>query len=446
MIEARKNDGRFGAPGFPLPVVPGPGQWRPVLPAFVNDPNAWLRNVKPFMLESASQFRDEGAVVADEPAVPRDFNEVKEIGLDRRARRGRKHQTDAALYWAVHPGRDVEPNRPDAWTRGRDSDRRGRPPVRRSSTSRQPTRQISVWDDKAYWSFWRPITAIREADTDGNPRDGARPELGAADRDSAVPRAPVGPPRAERQLRRDASGVLQHGPDRLDGQRPPGWQDAYLVLAPLGCARRDHRRACLVRGSTSAPRTSSPPISRKRSRSGGSITTSRRLTDELTAGPRGETSRGPPPSCDRNATSQTSSVGADASNPRSRPRAASPPGSACPIHCSTAWYAERICGKATSALVILTYASRCAGSRRASPPTRGLATGMQTSTGPSLSSLTSPWRSRTSAGGDPAVRAGCQQSAPQPRIQSASPPRGRGAARSSTTCSGMSRSRTSYMS
>jgi hypothetical protein len=29
---------------------------------------------------------------------------------------------------------------------------------------------ISVWDDKAHWSFWRPITAIREAGTDGNPR------------------------------------------------------------------------------------------------------------------------------------------------------------------------------------------------------------------------------------------------------------------------------------
>ena len=28
---------------------------------------------------------------------------------------------------------------------------------------------ISVWDDKARWPFWRPITAIREAGTDGNP-------------------------------------------------------------------------------------------------------------------------------------------------------------------------------------------------------------------------------------------------------------------------------------
>jgi hypothetical protein len=27
---------------------------------------------------------------------------------------------------------------------------------------------ISVWDDKAHYMFWRPITAIQRADTDGN--------------------------------------------------------------------------------------------------------------------------------------------------------------------------------------------------------------------------------------------------------------------------------------
>jgi hypothetical protein len=35
---------------------------------------------------------------------------------------------------------------------------------------------ISVWDDKARWSFWRPIAAIREADTDGNPDTEADPQ------------------------------------------------------------------------------------------------------------------------------------------------------------------------------------------------------------------------------------------------------------------------------
>ena len=34
---------------------------------------------------------------------------------------------------------------------------------------------IAVWDEKAHNSFWRPITAIREADTDGNPRTDGDP-------------------------------------------------------------------------------------------------------------------------------------------------------------------------------------------------------------------------------------------------------------------------------
>jgi hypothetical protein len=34
---------------------------------------------------------------------------------------------------------------------------------------------IGSWNDKYYWQFWRPITAIREADTDGNPATEADP-------------------------------------------------------------------------------------------------------------------------------------------------------------------------------------------------------------------------------------------------------------------------------
>jgi hypothetical protein len=35
---------------------------------------------------------------------------------------------------------------------------------------------IGCWNDKAYWSFWRPITAIREAGHDGNPETKADPD------------------------------------------------------------------------------------------------------------------------------------------------------------------------------------------------------------------------------------------------------------------------------
>ena len=34
---------------------------------------------------------------------------------------------------------------------------------------------IAVWDDKAHWLFWRPITAIREAGFDGNAATEAEP-------------------------------------------------------------------------------------------------------------------------------------------------------------------------------------------------------------------------------------------------------------------------------
>jgi hypothetical protein len=34
---------------------------------------------------------------------------------------------------------------------------------------------IGCWDDKDHWSFWRPITAIHEADNDGNPATSGDP-------------------------------------------------------------------------------------------------------------------------------------------------------------------------------------------------------------------------------------------------------------------------------
>ena len=34
---------------------------------------------------------------------------------------------------------------------------------------------ISCWNDKYYWNFWRPVTAIRKADIDGNRRTAADP-------------------------------------------------------------------------------------------------------------------------------------------------------------------------------------------------------------------------------------------------------------------------------
>jgi hypothetical protein len=162
MIAARVGDGRFGA--FRFPVGFDLGVWRPV-PA--NDTNAWLKDVTPFLIEDPAQFRSRGPLALTSHRYAREFDEVKSLGaLDSAERTA--DQTHAARYWAENP--------PATWSR-----------IFRTLSAQQgltlvenarlyamlymtaADALIAVWDDKAHWLFWRPITAIREAGSDGNP-------------------------------------------------------------------------------------------------------------------------------------------------------------------------------------------------------------------------------------------------------------------------------------
>jgi hypothetical protein len=164
MIAARTADGRFGL--FRFLAGSGPGVWKPVLPAFASDPNAWVKDVKPFLIESASQFRSDGPYELASRKYAREFEEVKEIGsLNSTVRTA--DQTDAALYWAENP--------PRTWNRILNSlsTAHGLSLVDNARLFAETYMTaadafIAVWDEKAHYSFWRPITAIREADTDGN--------------------------------------------------------------------------------------------------------------------------------------------------------------------------------------------------------------------------------------------------------------------------------------
>lgn len=175
MIVARTGDGRFGAPGFTVPTVLEPGDWRPTPTGFVNDPNGWIRDVTPFLIQSSSQFRTKGPYALTSPQYAREFNEVKAVGIKPPAATTRtQHQTDAVLYWAVHP--------PRTWARivrGLETER-GLSTADGARLYAQiyltgADAAISIWDDKEHWGFWRPITAIREAATDGNPATVADP-------------------------------------------------------------------------------------------------------------------------------------------------------------------------------------------------------------------------------------------------------------------------------
>lgn len=170
MIAARTGDGRSGP--FRFAVGTGPGQWRPVLPAFGNDPNAWVAQVRPFLIRSASQFATDGPYDLDSRRYAREFEEVKELGSLTSTRRT-ADQTDMARFWSEGPA---------IWTRvARDLSARYR--LKIADNARLFAMQyltgadalIACWDDKARWLFWRPITAIQEADTDGNRRTEADP-------------------------------------------------------------------------------------------------------------------------------------------------------------------------------------------------------------------------------------------------------------------------------
>ena len=166
MIAARTADGRFGL--FRFLAGSGPGVWKPVLPAFGSDPNAWVKDVKPFLIEEASQFRSSGPYELTSRKYAREFDEVKSVGSLTSTTRT-ADQSDASLYWAENPPRTwnrIVNALSAAHTLSLVDNARLFAEVYLTAADTF----ISVWDEKAHYSFWRPITAIREADTDGNRR------------------------------------------------------------------------------------------------------------------------------------------------------------------------------------------------------------------------------------------------------------------------------------
>jgi hypothetical protein len=165
MLEERMNDGRFGPPPDLYP--PAPGIWRPTPPNFANDPAPWVGDVLPFLVPSAQMLRTDGPNALTSAAYAEDFNEVKELGsltsITRTA-----DETDAAIFWQDHAvalwNRIFRTLATSQGLNIVDSAR-----LFAMENLAAADSQIGGWNDKYYWQSWRPITAIREADTDGNP-------------------------------------------------------------------------------------------------------------------------------------------------------------------------------------------------------------------------------------------------------------------------------------
>ncbi|MEO6582655.1 MAG: vanadium-dependent haloperoxidase [Sphingomicrobium sp.] len=164
MLANRQNDGRFGTGGFP--VGSGAGEWRPVGPGFVNDPNGWVRNVRPFTLPSSGYFHTSGPAALNSTQYTADFNEVKSLGRATGSTRTAP-QTELAYWTAPHPVPMLyAAMRHVAASKALTITEQARFHAMTSITGADTL--INCFAEKARHGFWRPTTAIQLAGTDGN--------------------------------------------------------------------------------------------------------------------------------------------------------------------------------------------------------------------------------------------------------------------------------------
>ena len=172
MLAARSTDGRYGS--FRFTCGDDPGDWRPVgltacttPPSGASDGFAWVAKVTPFVVESNQQFLSKGPNALTSGQYTKEYNEVKALGVAGLTRTG--EQLAVFNFFQANP---VEMFSRSFRTYA----------LAQSLSVLEQARlfglfglaggdaSITCWEDKAHWSFWRPQTAIRLADTDGNPK------------------------------------------------------------------------------------------------------------------------------------------------------------------------------------------------------------------------------------------------------------------------------------
>jgi hypothetical protein len=168
IIALRACDGSFPVPA-PPPFTGGTGAgvWRPTPPGNQPMTAPWLGLVTPFVLTRPSQFRSAPPPDLASRQYARDYEEVKTVGALNSSVRT-PEQTDMAHFFAG--------NTPVIWNRTlREVSDAHNDNIADSSrlfalaSMAIADTLIAVWNAKTHYVFWRPITAIREGDNDGNP-------------------------------------------------------------------------------------------------------------------------------------------------------------------------------------------------------------------------------------------------------------------------------------
>jgi hypothetical protein len=172
MITLRAADGSSPAE-FYVPPSLDPGQYQvtPSCPPAGGTLLQW-RNVTPFGIERADQFRSEPPPALDSHRYARSFNEVKTVGaIDSSARP--QDRSDVALLYAALPAPAVWNSVTSQILASRHASLSEKARTFALVNIAVGDAGIAVFDTKYHYVFWRPETAIHNADIDGNPRTDA---------------------------------------------------------------------------------------------------------------------------------------------------------------------------------------------------------------------------------------------------------------------------------
>jgi hypothetical protein len=173
----RANDGSSAMMTYTSGTAPG--QWQPTPPDYRAALEPMWGQVVPFGIPDAMSFLPPPPPPMDSPEYTAAFNEVKSLGaLDSTTRT--PEQTLIGRFWAYDlPGMGPPPVEYNQIAE--------RIALEQHNTFDQNARMFALvdiamadagivaWDTKYTYDFWRPITAIRAAATDGNPNTVADP-------------------------------------------------------------------------------------------------------------------------------------------------------------------------------------------------------------------------------------------------------------------------------
>ena len=168
IFTSRSTDGaaQAGGPYVPPSNAGMPGVWQPVGAAPVVSPG-W-GNVKPWVMRSGSQFRPDLPPALGSAKYTRDYEEVKAFGAKTGSART-PEQTNIAIFWDGSPSAIWNSvARGVIVARGLNGVAAARTLALMYVAAADAS--IACFDAKYIYSFWRPISAIRRGDEDGNRR------------------------------------------------------------------------------------------------------------------------------------------------------------------------------------------------------------------------------------------------------------------------------------